>query len=275
MKSKNVLYRLAIVFWPVSKLLNWIGNVPLLGRLLRPLFGAEGNRSVIIPVNEAVRGTESVVLPFTLLPALIEHASHRFLLNECMCRAGQRCRNYPREIGCIYLGDGAAQIDPARGRLVEKDEAVEHVRLALRAGLVPLIVHTAFDTFILGVPFRHTLAVCFCCDCCCTVRQTLRLGPQVFWETMQRLPGLRVQVGDGCHGCGACLPLCYVHAIRLADGRAEIDLSRCKGCGRCAAACPADAIELTLDQDVDVMARLMKLVGERTEIGASDSHQAI
>lgn len=54
---------------------------------------------------------------------------------------------------------------------------------------------SSFDAWLLDIPYRRAIAVCFCCDCCCSVRQGLRLGPAAFWETVVRLPGLSVTPG--------------------------------------------------------------------------------
>jgi UDP-glucose 4-epimerase len=153
------------------------------------------------------------------------------------------------------------------GRQVDVDEAIAHVQEAMDLGLVPLIVHTTFDALTLGIPYRRMLGICFCCDCCCTVRQGLRLGPPAFWDIVIRLPGLHVEVDEACVGCGACVEACYVGAISLAHGRARVDAELCKGCGRCLPVCPASAITLQLDKDVDTMKQLAHRIAQRTDIG--------
>jgi len=210
---------------------------------------------------------ESVVLPYPLLTPLIEETSTRFLMNECMCRRGEKCQTYPQDFGCLFLGDGAARISPSMGHLVDQDEAIAHVQQAMALGLAPLIVHTTFDALTLGIPYRRMLGICFCCDCCCTVQQGLRLGPPAFWDIVVRLPGLRVEVDGACEGCGACLKACYVQAISLSGNGACIDETVCKGCGRCVVACPAGAISLRLDEEVDVLDQLITRIARRTDIG--------
>lgn len=266
MSRSRHAFNLVVKLWPLGTVMNRLGNWPVLGLLLRPCFSPAGNEAIIIPVQEAVQGTESVVLPFPLLTPLVARASARFILDECMCRRGENCQAYPQGLGCLFLGDGAAEISPAMGRPASVDEALAHARQAMDAGLVPLIVHASFDAWLLGIPYRRMLAVCFCCDCCCTVRQGLRLGPAAFWETVVRLPGLAVNVGPECTGCGACVAVCHVGALSLAEGMARVD-EGCKGCGRCAAACPAGAITLRLAEDVDVLDRLLERIEQRTEIG--------
>jgi Fe-S-cluster-containing hydrogenase component 2 len=46
-----------------------------------------------------------------------------------------------------------------------------------------------------------------------------------------------------CTGCGACVEVCPVGAIALADGKAHVDERLCTGCEACAGACPEGAIQ--------------------------------
>jgi UDP-glucose 4-epimerase len=268
MSPSRRTYDLIMHLWPLGKVINRLGSQPILRSVLEPYFSTQDNEAIILPVNEAVRGTESVVLPSALLTSLIERASARVVLNECLCRRGEGCRAYPHEPGCLFLGEGARGIDPHRGRPVGVEEALAHARQATGIGLVPLIVHAAFDAWLLDIPYRRMLAICFCCDCCCTVRHGLRLGPPAFWDTVVRLPGLNVTVSSTCTGCGLCLETCYVHAVAMENGRARIG-ERCKGCGRCAARCPEGAITLGLDGHEDVLARLLARIEARTDIGST------
>lgn len=256
-----------MTLWPLSKLAYRLGNRPLMRPLSRPLVKALNSEAIIVPVNETIADPESVVLPYPLLTPLIERASVRFLMDECMCRRGENCQTYPRDLGCLFLGDGAAQINPSMGRYVASDEAGRHVQRAMGMGLVPLIVHTTFDALMLGIPYRRMLGVCFCCDCCCTVQQGLRLGPPAFRNIVRRLPGLTVEVGEDCGGCRACAEVCYVEAISASNGRASIDSEKCKGCGRCVDACPSGAISLRMDNGVDPVALLLGRISRRTDIG--------
>lgn len=46
-----------------------------------------------------------------------------------------------------------------------------------------------------------------------------------------------------CTGCGACVEVCPVEAIALADGKACVDEERCTGCETCIGACTEGAIQ--------------------------------
>ncbi len=48
-----------------------------------------------------------------------------------------------------------------------------------------------------------------------------------------------------CIGCGTCVAICPVGAIKFNDaGKAEIDTKICIRCGACQASCPVEAIDL-------------------------------
>lgn len=266
MSRPKPFYDLVMKLWPLGRVVYSLGKHPFFGKPIRMWFNSNSNEAVIIPVNEVVRVSDSIILPYALLTPLVEEASVRFIMAECMCRSNEGCQAYPHQVGCLFIGDGAAQINSALGRVVETGEALAHIQRAMQKGLAPLIVHTTFDSHLLGIPYRRMLTVCFCCDCCCLVRHGLSLGPQAFWDIVIRLPGLQVEVTEECAGCEACLEVCRVRAISIEDGLAVIN-DDCKGCGRCAAVCPMGAITFRLDENVDVVRSLLGRIRARTDIG--------
>lgn len=130
-----------------------------------------------------------------------------------------------------------------------------------------MIVHASFDADLISVPYHKMLAICFCCDCCCTVRHHMRRGPSTFDDTMKRLAGLRVTIAENCTACELCHTQCPVHAIKFANSISVIDQDRCKGCGLCAAICPEAAPQLQMDDSMDAVEILMERIRSRTDIG--------
>jgi UDP-glucose 4-epimerase len=281
-------YDLLLTLWPLGKYTHWLSKLPLLGRFLAGQTSAKTNEAIILPgaparsisVRHKIETKQNVALPYPLLAPLVENASARTILNECPCRRAERCANYPRDLGCLFLGDGAAQIHAELGREATPAEALAHVERAMEAGLVPTILHSCFDAYLLDIPYRRMLAICFCCDCCCTVRHSIDVDAPGFRETVVRLPGLNVEVGPACTGCGRCIATCPVQAISLhasdaqtapdvpsGDGTsAVIDPERCKGCGRCLAICPTSAIHLHLPKPTQTLEHLQARISRRTDI---------
>ncbi len=52
---------------------------------------------------------------------------------------------------------------------------------------------------------------------------------------------------DLCDGCTKCVKICPTKALRVRNGKAEIDGNKCIDCGKCVLECPKDAIETFAD----------------------------
>jgi UDP-glucose 4-epimerase len=262
-------YRYALEMWKLAKLQRWAARHRFFSRWVKIDLDVppEEADAVIIPVEHTVPGGESTVLPFQILEPIIERAGGHMLLERCPCRNGEGCSTYPRDFGCLFLGEAVREVSPKIGTQTDVDGARAHVARALELGLVPMIVHARFDAALISVPYRKMLAVCFCCDCCCTIRHSMRLGPSRFDDTVQRLPGLRVEIGEACVACKSCHESCPVQAISLQGSVSVIDQDSCKGCGLCAAVCPEGAPQLHLDEAVDMVGELTERIRSRTEVG--------
>ncbi len=47
---------------------------------------------------------------------------------------------------------------------------------------------------------------------------------------------------EKCVGCETCVGQCPVEAIKIVDGKAEVNADDCVSCGACKDACPCEAI---------------------------------
>ncbi|MGQ0712081.1 MAG: YjjW family glycine radical enzyme activase [Rhodoferax sp.] len=62
-----------------------------------------------------------------------------------------------------------------------------------------------------------------------------------------------------CNGCGDCLPVCPVDALRLSEGRLVFDPGPCTHCDACLDACPVSANPMAQRMDVaQVLAQLRR-----------------
>jgi UDP-glucose 4-epimerase len=197
----------------------------------------------------------------------VEQASTRFIMTECVCRRHESCRSHPVDLGCLFLGDGAAQIHPTMGRLCDVEDAKQHIQRGVEDGLYPLIAHTMIDAVTLGIPYKRMLTVCFCCECCCVVQRGMRRGPESLLQVVQRLPGLQVMVAGECVDCGNCIEACPVGAISLNHRGAEIS-EACKGCGMCVNACPYGAIKIDINRESELLAGFSERMKSYADISA-------
>ena len=230
-------------------------RLPILGRLVdRWLFDGDDiiflpkDRAVqTLPVDEPIDQPREIVLPSQVLKYFVEQASVHWIMDVCLCRAAEGCQSYPAELGCLFLGEAALDINSKLGRRVSREEALAHVKRCSLAGLVHMIGRHKLDTVWLGVgPGRQLLTVCHCCPCCCLLGILPSLTQRIS-RKIRRMPGVTVKVSELCAGCGACTEgVCFADAIQMEDGRAIIT-DACRGCGRCVDVCPQGAIELSID----------------------------
>jgi len=250
--------------FPTRFLLSRATRLPIVGRIAyRLAFEGDGMiylpQDRLIPVNEAVDPPGEMVLPSQVVEYFVEQANYHWIMDWCLCRDASKCRDYPIELGCLFLGEAAMQIDPRMGHRATKEEALDHVRRCREAGLVHLIGRNKLDPLWLGVgPGDRLLTICHCCPCCCLWRVLPHLSSQI-GDQISRMPGVTVAVSDRCVGCGACTHgVCFVDAIQMTDGRSAIG-DACRGCGRCLSVCPEQAIELTIDPEWSVEASIARL----------------
>jgi len=227
-------------------------RVPLIGRIVDYLL-FEGDNLIYLPKDKSIKidrsfdPTGEMVLPSQVVEHFIEQASYRWIMNTCLCREAKKCKDYPIDLGCIFLGNATIGINPKLGRQATKEEALEHLQHCREAGLVHLIGRNKLDTVWLGVgPGNKLLTICNCCPCCCLWRALPNFSSQISAK-FTRMPGVSVTVSDRCVGCGTCAQdVCFVEAIRLVDHHAIID-DACRGCGRCVDVCPQEAIEISVE----------------------------
>ena len=200
-----------------------------------------------LPINQDIDMPGDAPMPVDLLHRLIDEASHRVIMDYCGCRKGWKCKDYPHEIGCLLMGDSALEAQRFPFREVGPEEAHEHVRKAVAAGLVPIVGKARADNFIFKIKDRHRLlTVCFCCECCCVTRFASYAPLQYLEPTFTVLDGISVTVdADKCKGCGKCVNRCYIGAVEV-DGRKATISEYCRACGRCAITCPTGAIEVKI-----------------------------
>ncbi|MBN1801871.1 MAG: 4Fe-4S ferredoxin [Candidatus Lokiarchaeota archaeon] len=238
--------------FPNVKLIARLTNFPILGKIIDELL-FKGDDILYLPCDKVIQVNKKMsqpgefVLPSQLLEHFVKKAHYHWIMDFCICRSSMGCNNYPQELGCLFLGKATIGINSQLGRMVSKEEALQHLQKCKEAGLVHMIGKNRLDKQWLGVsPGDQLMSICNCCPCCCLWRVSSIIHPKI-GKKIKKMPGVEVSVDERCVGCGICTQgICFVNAIRLVKGRAVIG-DECKGFGRCVSACPQGAIELTLN----------------------------
>ncbi len=254
LKKEKLLIRLINRFFPQRFKLANLTNYPVIGDVFDKLFFEEDHmyyltKDEVIEMNKVIEMPDNYVLPSKIVEHFIEEADHHWIMDFCICRKSNGCDDFPVELGCLFLGEAAKDIDPELGRLVTKEEALEHVEKCRKEGLVHLIGRNKLDPVWLDVrPDKKLMSVCNCCPCCCLWKMLPDLREDIEGK-IKSLPGVEIEVNERCVGCGKCTEVCFVDAIEMKDGKAVIT-EDCRGCGRCIEVCPEDAVELVM-RDLD------------------------
>jgi ferredoxin len=250
--------------FPNVKFIAKLTRIPIIGKFI-DIFLFQDDEIIylpkdnVIPVNINLENKGDLVLPTSILEHFINKAKSHWIMNFCICRESMQCKDYPINLGCLFLGEAVHEINPELGRLVSREDALEHVRKCSEAGLVHMIGRNLLDKQWLGVKDgKKLLSICNCDPCCCLWRVSPMLSQKI-GKKIQKISGVEVRINDNCIGCGICTEgICFVNAIKIEDKRAHIS-EECRGCGRCVEVCPQGAIEFKIN-DVTYISKAIKQI---------------
>lgn len=222
------------------------------GIMLYPDMEAQTS-TIVMPLNVDVTDTtEKVVVPMDIIKDSLKNATYIAGMRTCLCRNANDCQDYPKDIACLFFGEGGKTV--IKNGLADEltyEEACARVDKAAEYGLMGQAVWIEVEQLLWGVRNDHMdkfLEICFCCPCCCIAMRLARNAtPQ---ERHRFHPAGWTAVADRtkCIGCGKCLEGhngCPVEALSIgSDGKIVIDQEICVGCGICKSRCPEDAIKI-------------------------------
>lgn len=260
--------------FPNVRMIAKATRIPIIGRIIDYML-FQGDDIIYLPKNrvakqviqvgQSIEQPDETVLPSQIVHHFIDKANFHWIMDFCICRDSLKCKDYPIDHGCLFMGEAAKGINPHLGRPVSKEEAHEYIRKCDEEGLVHLIGRNKLDAMWLDAnPGENLLTVCNCCPCCCLWRTVQDLNPDIA-KKITKMAGVRVEVTDACVGCGTCTEgICFANAISLVNDRAVIS-DECRGCGRCVEVCPEGVIHLHID-DPDFYEKSVKRVSEVVDV---------
>ncbi len=194
-----------------------------------------------IPVGRTVPTTKQAIFPFEMMETVIEKAEV-IAVAHCGCRvayrlAGKGCE-HPTEV-CMKYNDMARYvIDKGFAREISKQEALELIRKSEEAGLVHFVDNAEGE-------IQHN---CNCCGCACWNVGSIKRR-KIPRDALMATYFMRDTDKEACTGCGACVEICPVEALRLEEDVPVVDEAWCIGCGVCATVCPTDAVMIKVRED--------------------------
>jgi len=214
-------------------------------KIFRPVLPYAAKEK-LIRIDESVDVPKSQVLPYELVEFLINN-NNIFAIIPCYCRtigeySRDPCQVASHELGCLYGGDAAQHfLNIGVGKKMTKEEAIEHIKKAEKAGLV--------HTTVADNSLTCSLFICNCCSCHCIL-----LHPTKKYRLKTVNPSNFVAKIDKalCIKCETCLKRCQMDAIfhqwpnepDSSDEHMFVREEFCIGCGVCASNCPNNAIKM-------------------------------
>jgi ferredoxin len=242
-------------------------KIPLIAKIIDKLFFEEDNIQVLprdssiksnnaviteeIPINMDVEVPENIMLPSIVLKKMIMESKYHFIMDSCICRVSNDCKDYPKKLGCLFLGKGSKRISPKLGKVVSAQKAIEHVDKCQEADLVHIIGRNKIDSVWLNTgPKEELLSICACCPCCCLWKMAPDL-PENIGKSFSKMEGVELKLDKTiCIGCGKCTKdICFVEAVSVENGKATIDMKKCRCCGRCSEVCSSGAITIQMEKN--------------------------
>ena len=211
-----------------------------------------------IPVKQSIDLGKQAVVPYNSMEKIIED-SRLIAVAHCPCRVayslvGREC-DHSKEV-CMKFNDLARYvIDRGLAREISKAEAMDIIKLSEEEGLVHFVDNAEGEI----------LHNCNCCGCACWNVGNIRRR-KIPRDALMATYFLRETNTDACIGCGHCVEICPVDALKLDDDIAVVDKEWCIGCGVCATVCPSGALKIVHRSDK---------AGERPEVTTKKLHEKI
>ena len=173
-------------------------------------------------------------------------------MDHCLCREANKCKDYPQDFGCLFLGEpGRHILKHGLGRELTYEEACQRIDKAAELGLMCQAAWLEIEHWFWAIRNDQEdkfLEVCFCCPCCCvgmrlmrntTIKERHRFHPSGWTAVADRTK---------CVGCKMCVSKengCPIDAISIGeDGKVVIDQETCLGCGICKNKCKLGVIKI-------------------------------
>ena len=220
----------------VNYIFNWrfrIAKLTKQSKIIRKIIDKglfEDDDVTVIPntikINKTIEAEKSEFIPTDILKEVIEKIDDIVIMNSCLCRTSNNCKDYPQDIGCIF--------------------------------------RNKIDSIWMNVkPKEGLLTICHCCPCCCLWKVIPQLDDKIS-DKMHKLDGVEIAIDNSkCIDCMKCLnEICMSEAISFKDNAIQINQNKCRGCGLCVNICKQNAITLKYnDKSIDsIVNKLHNLV---------------
>ena len=210
-----------------------------------PLYVDTKVQSLNIPIDLK---KDMVTPPVELVKDAIRASEYRVIMHSCICRTMDGCKDYPLDLGCMFIGKAAKVcVEHGTGYEASVEQCLKHVNRAAECGLSAGAYWVEFEQYAWGIldkDFPDFIAFCFCCPCCCKSLKFEQLSGGELKHILHQSIGWHSEpIHENCNQCGACVKACPRNFISIKNGKVAID-EGCAGCGQCTLACKNNALHV-------------------------------
>jgi len=210
-------------------------------KVTQKAYATETKAFRYIPVDKTIEPDIQAVYPYHMMESAIQKATV-FAVCHCSCRMIARLRGmgceHPTEV-CIKFDEVAQYvIDRKLGKEITREQAREIIKQSEVAGLVHFVDNAIGD-------IKHN---CNLCGCACWNVGSIKRR-KIPRDALMATYLIRETDKDECTGCGECVDVCPVDAVRIEGDFPTVDKDWCIGCGVSVDKCPTGAAKLKLRPD--------------------------
>ena len=189
------------------------------------------------PANLSIDVSMQGVMPNEQMGPIVQAAT-KIAVAHCPCRMsasilGRTDCRHSLEVCIKYDELADFVISKGLARTISKDEAHQILADSEKEGLVHMVDNAQGQ-------IKHT---CNCCGHYCWNVGILRRR-KIPRDMLMAVYFIRETELAECIGCGACVDICPVDAVKMVASKPQVDQNWCIGCGVCAVSCPAAVISI-------------------------------
>ena len=131
-----------ISIFVVNRIFNWrfkIAQTTKKSKIAKKVINKmlfEKDEIVVIPntinVNKKIEAEKSEFLPTDVIKDVIKRCDDIVIMNSCLCRTSSDCKDYPQDIGCIFLGPTSRKISENIGHKATVAEDYQNMKDVVR-----------------------------------------------------------------------------------------------------------------------------------------------
>lgn len=185
---KKISWNLFYVIFRLFPKIGKYSSLPVIGPSIKRMVNldpSELTQAYVLNLNmDITEKAKNVVLPISMIKQMVKESDYLAIMNVCLCRTAYKCKNFPHDHACIFIGKEAkAIVDKHLGHEASIEDVLSHIDRGSELGLVGHAMWIEVEGYLFGIKrekgVAHWLEICFCCPCCCSAFKLIKATNQM------------------------------------------------------------------------------------------------